>query len=614
MASNRIKVYWLLLLVLLYTTTLILSVGETQARYETTVVQNTVVQSQPKGITSNCLVSKNEVPLTVLVGELSMYRSTAVSFWLKSTGENATGKLAWSVVDPDHAQYLKITMASGMDSIDSNMEVDLLKDAKMEITMTILPTEMARNTEHAAMKINVLVTWGEEMWGTFQVVLPEVKKEVSEGDAGTVNETENNEDPEQIIDENTSTDPTEQTQNTDSDGVNTDTETAASNQVETELTEITQQATIEAALSVSETGENLEETEPATDTERTATDPTETTDETEPSDPTVAVTEPSEAATEPTVEATEETTVPTEDATEPTGETTESTEPAVDPTEEETQPEEDPIRMETLRSFDPSEKLPVRIALTEEITAIRIGLLVMDLEETKNPDEPVLDFDVLPDYTRFSVNGGESYYMMYDGFIAEFALQGMTELTVLLDFSHAGLKEDEDLVLAMEAYAGETLVETCRSTVSPGAQESLRTTVHSLQQPMTVEDTAVPAVTEASAVAILSRNNVLEYTLPLDWADKDLEYSVQILTRAADGSLVYNHVPLSDSSLSATYTNYSGTHNLVFQLGETLPQAGTYRLNMKWSYEGICFAEQQTTFFINYSAYSAYTLGGQEVP
>lgn len=611
MASNRIKVYWLLLLVLLYMTSVVLSVGETQARYETTVVQTTVVQSQPKGITSNCLVSKNEVPLTVLVGELSMYRSTAVSFWLKSTGGNATGKLAWSVADPEHAQYLKITMASGMDSIDSNVEVDLLKDAKMEITMTLLPTETARNSEHEAMKINVLVTWGEEMWGTFQVILPEVKKEVPEGDSDTASETEKNEDPEQIIDENTSTVLPEQTQNAESDS--TGTESTASNQVENKLTETTTLATMETAMSVSEGGETPgdEQTpEQPDNADEIPVDPTEETGETELSDPTVAATESADATTEPTADPTAETTVPTGEATDPTEE---STEPADEPAEE-IQPEENPIRMETLRSFDPGEKLPVKIALTEEITAIRIGLLVADPEETQNPDEPVLDFDILPDYTRFSVNGGESYYMMYDGFIAEFALQGMTELSVLLDFSHAALKEDEDLVLAMEAYIGETLVETCRATVSPDAQESLRTTVHSLQQPMTVEDTAVPAVTEASAVAILSRDNVLEYTLPLDWADKDLEYSVQILTRAADGSLVYNHVPLSDSSLSATYTNYSGTHNLVFQLGETLPQAGTYRLNMKWSYEGICFAEQQTTFFINYSAYSAYTLGGQEVP
>lgn len=611
MASNRIKVYWLLLLVLLYMTSVVLSVGETQARYETTVVQTTVVQSQPKGITSNCLVSKNEVPLTVLVGELSMYRSTAVSFWLKSTGGNATGKLAWSVADPEHAQYLKITMASGMDSIDSNVEVDLLKDAKMEITMTLLPTETARNSEHEAMKINVLVTWGEEMWGTFQVILPEVKKEVPEGDSDTASETEKNEDPEQIIDENTSTVLPEQTQNAESDS--TGTESTASNQVENKLTETTTLATMETAMSVSEGGETPgdEQTpEQPDNADEIPVDPTEETGEMELSDPTVAATESADATTEPTADPTAETTVPTGEATDPTEE---STEPADDPAEE-IQPEENPIRMETLRSFDPGEKLPVKIALTEEITAIRIGLLVADPEETQNPDEPVLDFDILPDYTRFSVNGGESYYMMYDGFIAEFALQGMTELSVLLDFSHAALKEDEDLVLAMEAYIDETLVETCRATVSPDAQESLRTTVHSLQQPMTVEDTAVPAVTEASAVAILSRDNVLEYTLPLDWADKDLEYSVQILTRAADGSLVYNHVPLSDSSLSATYTNYSGTHNLVFQLGETLPQAGTYRLNMKWSYEGICFAEQQMTFFINYSAYSAYTLGGQEVP
>lgn len=600
MARNRIKLYWLLLLVLMYTATLVLSVGETQARYETTVVHNTLVESQTAGITSNCLVSKNEAPLTVLVGELSMYRSTAVPFWLKSTGADAVGKLAWSVSNPDHVQYLKITMASGVDPIDSNMEIDLLKDAKMEITMNILPTEMARNTEHPAMKINVLVTWGEEMWGTFQVILPEVK---NEEENSTSDDEENSEDPEQVPEEDTTTaenkdnaDTTEETSLTES----TDSDTIVNNQIDAQSGETAQALSENAALAAQE-AEGEQETAETAET----TEPTVATEETESTEETGGTEEPPAESTD----STEPSQQPTEETTEPTEEPTVSTEPVQEP-----QPE-DPIQMRTLRSFDPTEKLPVKIRLTEEITSVRLGLMAVDQEATEDPEKPVLDFDVLPDYTRFSVNQGESYYMMYDGRIAEFALQGVTDLSVLLDFSHAELKAEDDLILAMEAYAGQTLVETCRTTISPDARESCRTVIHSaVQQMRSTEESAPAAAGETAAVGILSRNNILEYTLPLEWAEKDMEYSVQILTRAEDGSLIYNQVPLTAEGLSAEYTNYNGVHNLVFRIGENLPQAGTYRLNMKWSYEGICYAETQTTFFINYSAYTAYTLGSQEVP
>lgn len=581
MAKNRIKVCWLLLLVLMYTASAVLAVGETQARYETTVVQNTLVQSGEKGITSNCLVTKNEAPVTVLVGELSYYTSKSVSFWLKSSGAEATGKLAWSVEKADHLSYLNISMSSGSDSIGSGDDVGLLKDAKMEITMNIMPTPLARSEEHGPMKINILVTWGDEMWGTFQVILPAVTDQTQEE---TPDGEGDDEDPERVPENTAPSKEPEENGETGNDGT---------------LTEPTEPDTIEKSQSPPETTD--QNVVPAS-LEDAPTDPETEPENTEPSEPETQPTEPSvpEEPTDPTGE------------TEGSGEPTEPTEPD-EPTEpaEPTEPEqpEDPIRLETIRRFDPAEKLPVKLSLTEEVTFVRLGLWEVDQEATEDPEKPVMKVGALPNRTRFSLNQGESYYMLYDGCIAEFSLQGMTELSVLLDLSHADLEEDQELVLAMEAYVGDAKVASCRAVTTPDAKAAFQTRAHAAAQPAALTDN-----TSSRENRIMNRDTALEFTLPLEWADYDLEYSVEILGRGEDGSLRYRNVDLSAGSLNATYTNYDGVHNLVLMTGQTLPQAGTYRLNMKWSYEGICYAELQTTFFINYSAYTTYTPGSQEVP
>ena len=96
----------------------------------------------------------------------------------------------------------------------------------------------------------------------------------------------------------------------------------------------------------------------------------------------------------------------------------------------------------------------------------------------------------------------------------------------------------------------------------------------------------------------------------MEWLDAEVEYSAQMLTMTEDQTLAYVPVTLSETGLYGKYQDFDLTHNFVIRIGETLPQAGTYRLNLKWSYEGICFSQTQTTFFINYSVDAAQTLGG----
>jgi len=631
MTQNRIKVYWLLLLVFMYTASVLLAVGESQARYENTLVYNTFIESQDCGVSSNCMVTSSEPALTVLLGELSLMKSTTASFWLKSSGADATGKLAWSVSDPEHTQYLKVTMRSGMDTISQNTEIELLKDVYMDISMVLTPTEVARNSVHKAIKINVLVTWGEDMWGTFQVILPEVKGE----------EPENNEDPDLIGNENsgTTTEPTTQpttmpttepttesgsepgtqpsseptTQPTTQPTSGSDTETTALSDTEASSEPTTQpssepttQPTTESTLGADTRTATLSDTEPSSEptTEPSSEPTTEPSSEptTEPSsEPT---TEPSsepttEPSSEPTTEPSSEPT--TEPSSEPTTEP--SSEPTTEPTTEPTEgTQEQKIGMSTLTSFDPEEMLPVKLALTKDVTSVKLGLQVTEEEETY--------LSPLPDGIMFSLDGGKSYYMMHDGYIAEFAVKQLTELSILLDFSHTEIKDSEEMLLAVEAYSGDDLLAGSQVKTKPNAQASFRAVSH----PRPAEQNASRTTERPKLVSwdgqILNTHNALEYALPKEWRGAEMKYSVDILTMNESQELEYKPVTLSSKGLSATYTNDDKSHNLVFKIGDKLPQAGTYRFRIEWSYEGVCFAHTQTTFFINYSAQTAYTLGG----
>ncbi len=554
MMKNRIKICWLLLLTLLYTQCFALSVSPAYAHYDTTVVASTLLEVKPHGMTSDCMIQKGDPSMTVLVGSLE--KSRKVSFWLKSSGSDAVGDLLWSVSNPDHLQYVQIAMQIDSVTIDPGETIELLRDVPMTFTMTISPTAIAKTTEHPEMKIHVVVTWGDEMWGTFQVILPEVKAET---------ETSENEDPEHISQE-------ENDLNQPEDGTGISSSTSAPE---------------DPSQQTAEPPETTEpETEP-TETTEPETEPTETTEpETEPTETTEPVTEP----TEPTIPA--PTVTPEE------------------PEEEEEETDTDAIWLETLTRFDLSQALPVKMHASEKITSVRLGLQVEEEEETR--------FEPFPDYTMFSLNQGESYYMMHDGYIAEFALGDASSVPVLLDFSRTDLQTDEALVLAMEGYRGNDLVEVCTVQTTPDAQESCFSLVHPLNAETNAVMFAEGDTREAAASTkafgwpsrALSQNSALEFTLPMEWLDAELEYSVEMLTMTEEQTLAYVPVTLSRTGLYGTYMDYDLTHNLVFRVGENLVPAGTYRLNMKWSYKGICFAKTQTTFFINYPADTAQMLGG----
>lgn len=446
MAKNRIKASWLLLPVLLCAAAVLLSVGVSQARYDHTATAYATVKASTGGVSSDCLITRQDPPCTVLLGRLEGEETCTVPFWLLSSGSNAAGALSFSVSDPYYGDYLDISVLMGEDALEAGAELALQQDVKTQLNLCITLTEVARNTSHEEWTVQVQVTWGEDMQGTFQVTVPEAEL-------------------------------------------------------------------------VSET---TPETEPAEQTE-----PTEETSLTE------SETEPSALATGESEEA-------------------------------------DPVQMKALPVFRPEEQLPVMLTLTQKVTAVRFGLQTTVEQNTL--------FSPLPDYTMISLDQGATYYMVYGDHFPEFSLQNPQTLPVLLDFTYAQLNAGETLTLAME---------TC---------------VNGQWNDRYTADSAFHGETSDSEKLIVTFANNLEFHFPVQWETAELEYTVDFLTMTEEKTLVYQPATLSEDQLYATYTREENNHKLQLQLGSRFMQPGTYRICMTWAFEGVCYAQTETTFFVNCEA------------
>lgn len=266
------------------------------------------------------------------------------------------------------------------------------------------------------------------------------------------------------------------------------------------------------------------------------------------------------------------------------------------------------IRLDTIGSFDSQGLLPVKLTWLEGVERIRLSMTTM--EGTGE------DF---PRFTRYSLDGGESYEMLYYGGTISIDASAGAPFLVLLDLSHAQLpvtvetieSTDEtvppmtvartaDVVLTAQAYAGDWLVSQTTATAKPeldGCYEM--------------------------ASSVLNHQSPLQIRLPEGWKNLNLEYSVKMLTLpvlseeelTAGAVAAAEYVDLAQpdpevQSLVVTHTADDTGHTLTLATGETLPVPGTYRLDLNWMYEGICFEGTQITFFINYSVEQTQTVTG----
>lgn len=625
MAKYKITACWLLLAIMLLVTGVAFSVGETQARYQDRDTAVTVVKGPDLDVSSNCLVTKQDPPRTVLLGEMDLYGSMAVPFWMLSSEADATQKLNWGVADPDYAEFLNISVFVGYEQLQPKAELELLEDMKLDLMLCIEPTKLAAQVPHEAMKIPVHVTWGDEMWGTFQVILPEVLPAPDpemmedfwtepETEATTEPVTEQTEAPETEETTEPATEPTEAPETT-TEPVTESTEAPKTEATTEPVTESTEE--VETEATAESTGETPEEqslelaVEPGEPVTVSELDPEEILPDDQVTEPSTEI--PTDATTEPSIEPTTEPT--TEPVTEPV------TEPKVELVADviDMTGKEHLIQFKTLQAFHPSQLLPVRIELPEEVTTLRLGVQSVYGEHTY--------FEPFPDYTMFSLDGGASYYMLYGAYVPEFILENVTEIPMLLDFSYAkmdcsyrDLDEQEKMNLAMEVYVNDELFKTDSSAIVLSQEPSGMPILRPRVQQTEVAESEVITITNDTEDQllgpILTFDNKLEFAFPVEWEEAELElkYSVELLTMTEEQKLEYVPVTLTKAGLNAIYIADEQMHKLVFRLGDRFVTPGTYRLNMTWMYEDVCYSDTQTTFFIHYSARTVAALSGQEVP
>lgn len=588
MANKRIRSYWLVLLVMLMCVNMILSVEPSRAHYINTTVWNTVLEAEDNAVTSKQLAKVSDAPLTVLVGEIDM-EGEEVTFQLDPI-RNASGKLTWKA---DKADYLHIFMRIGDTVVEPGSEIELTAGNPVTVTMLLVPTQMARVTAQEPKTLNITVKWEDVLQGTFRVILPvftepvetePVETEPVEPEPGEEpvepesSETESSM-PESTEPESSKPEPDETEPSAPENSVPENTVPQLPEQVDADAGDTIFNKEIHAAqisqtiymrkraalnINLTETAE--EQTEPTTaPTVPQLPDPTM-----ESTEPVLPIAEPDE--TEPTGTETKPTiTEPT--TTEPTSEptTAPTTEPA-DPVSGEDVPR---FALDTVGGFTPSQKLPVKLSLTDEITEVKLGMGT--------------DLQPFPANTCYSLDQGASYYLLYHKDTITVPADVSSQCSVLLDFSRVDLAETSEIVLHAEGYADQ----------KPVDKTSVTTAVRSAQEVPYQMDTQ-----------LMTRGSSMTIALNENWKAYEFTYSVERLATDPEEAEKTAKKPKPPEYIEVDASEWSKflfdeeNYKLMFQIDALLPTAGTYRVNLQWAYEGICFAETQATFFINYSVYS----------
>lgn len=560
MGKKKLTAYWLLLTAVLMTAVMVLSVGQSQARYINTVTWDTVLEPGPGVVSSNCMAATDEPQLTVLLGQIPLEEEHVITFQLDAIRETE-GQLNWQITKNWAKEYMDVRMELGGQTLNPGDTVKL-DPGSTEVTMIFAPTELARTREHGVLIISVEVSWADSLSTVFQVKLPALKADSANVQAIQLLEP-------QFLDN---------MDNTILEYSINDEEPRIGEENEEEPTEEEQ-----------EEDEELPTEEPVQDpTEAPSEEPTEEPTEDPVEDPTEAPTEepteaPSEAPTEP----------PTEAATEAPAEAP-SEEPTEEPTEAPTEEPTDPAVVDDIPIVDGSDVIwmdapadmkegtviPVIIKPMEDQEELTFGLLG-EMEDGLQP---------LPAFTRYSPDGGASWYMLYDADTVKLDFRERERITLLLNTGYTELEPEAQLTLAAGCQSDDAI------RIAPAA-------------------VTVPNGTALYTMSsrIMTEKDPLTLTLPRGWERRmgDYTFSYRLYMQAPAEETGYMEV--AAELLYAQFEAGEENSTLTFRADEYRPQAGTYRLDMEWKYKGICFAQEQTTFFINYSTYSeSYRTGGAE--
>lgn len=214
--------------------------------------------------------------------------------------------------------------------------------------------------------------------------------------------------------------------------------------------------------------------------------------------------------------------------------------------------------MGTLSEFSLSGMLPVSLKIPETWTQLNVTL--------SNGD--------FPSFTRYSADGGENWFMLYYGGEIEIdsanpVVYGLYGMCLLLDLSGTDWEDMTSIYVYAEAYTEEG--KYVGETVSTPYVRLFSTQ-------------------RARTPLVMGAGESLVLPLPEAWASCEQEITLERL-----GTYGYEFV--NDGSIGMDI----GSDAVLVWAETPLPQAGTYRLTIRYSYGGVSFAQSQITFFINYS-------------
>lgn len=242
--------------------------------------------------------------------------------------------------------------------------------------------------------------------------------------------------------------------------------------------------------------------------------------------------------------------------------------------------------IKTIPYFDSDGKLPVVMDLPGGIRTVKIGIS----EEGS--------FKNLPAGTKISLDNGESYYMVSEGAEAEFPVSEFYVLesgyALLLDFEKAEIDSTKKLVIAIETTSTSGATANYNVSSTPVDFESGKIKIESsVEELVETEGRGKPY--------ILSAREWFETSFPEEWIENGAAQSIYInvLSGYSDGEPVFESAG-ENFKTEYVQNHEKGSHDFKIMQGEYLPAAGTYEMIIRWEFEGICFYNERTAFFINY--------------
>lgn len=196
--------------------------------------------------------------------------------------------------------------------------------------------------------------------------------------------------------------------------------------------------------------------------------------------------------------------------------------------------------------------------------------LALTINVPEQCDRLVLDLDdgEFPAFTRYSTDGGENFTMLYDRAWIVLEPRGEHVISVLLDLEQTELF-GEEITLSLYAYYGDVFrgVATAKARILD----------------------PIPELTQGDKPIILSKEAALVLNVPNNLGGAELSFYL----RRLDGSTDEIPTIAVDPENGQVYIEAVGTDHRA--------KAGTYLLDLNWTYQGVTAASREIAFYVNYT-------------